>query len=79
MKPPAKSCRAFPYAVFSVLLVLGYAGQAFADTNPTFVYVANIVTSNPHATRIFDVTATGICVTLNAPHTSQSTVGSKST
>jgi 6-phosphogluconolactonase len=38
MKPPAKSCRAFPYAVFSVLLVLGYAGQAFANAKPKFLY-----------------------------------------
>jgi 6-phosphogluconolactonase len=41
MKRPAKSYKAFPAAGFLVLLILGLAGPAFADTKPKFVYVVN--------------------------------------
>jgi 6-phosphogluconolactonase (cycloisomerase 2 family) len=38
MKRPAKSYKAFPAAGFLVLLVLGFAGPAFADKKPKFLY-----------------------------------------
>jgi 6-phosphogluconolactonase (cycloisomerase 2 family) len=62
MKRPAESYKVFPATVFLVLLVLGFAGQTFADTKPTFVYVANIVPSNPHHVQVFNVlNAIAIC------------------
>src|SRR5579864_4660604 len=47
MKRPAKSYKAYPAAGFLVLLVLGFARQAFADTKPKFLYVAKNESSTP--------------------------------
>jgi 6-phosphogluconolactonase len=41
MKRLVKSCKVVPAAGMLVLLMLGFAGQAFADKKPKFVYVAN--------------------------------------
>ena len=41
MKRPAKSHQVLDVARFLVILVLGFVGQAFADTKPKFIYVTN--------------------------------------
>ena len=41
MKRLVKSCKVVPAAGMFVLLMLGFAGRAFADKKPKFVYVAN--------------------------------------
>jgi 6-phosphogluconolactonase len=46
MKAPAKSCKVFLSAAVLILLISALAGQAFADTKPKFVYVANEDFSN---------------------------------
>jgi len=61
MKRPGKSYKAFPAAGFLVLLVLRFTGPVFADTKPKFVYLTGVDSSNPHLTKIFDVSATAIC------------------
>jgi 6-phosphogluconolactonase len=69
MKCLAESYKAFPAAGFLVLLILGFAGQAFADKKPKFVYVANsgeTVDAFPgYRYQTFKFTATASCS--NAP------------
>jgi 6-phosphogluconolactonase len=46
MKRPAKSYKAFLAAGFLVLLILGFAGHAFANKKPKFVFVVNEDSNN---------------------------------
>jgi 6-phosphogluconolactonase len=41
MKRPGKLSKAFPAVGFVALLILGFAGQAFGNKKPKFVYVVN--------------------------------------
>jgi 6-phosphogluconolactonase len=65
MKRPAKSYKAFPAAGFLVLLVLGFAGQAFADKKPKFVYVANSGGDGAEFYETFHFTATAVCTSVS--------------
>ena len=47
MKSPAKPFKLFSAVGILVLLVMGLAGQAFADTKPKYVYVTNSGDPNP--------------------------------
>jgi 6-phosphogluconolactonase len=49
MKRPSKSSKAFPAGGFVVLLILGFAGQAFGQKKPKFAYVANSYSNNVSA------------------------------
>lgn len=62
MHRPAKSSKAIPAVGFLVLLILGFAGQAFADKKPKFVYVANSgASASGDRMASFQVAATAIC------------------
>ena len=62
MKRPAESCHRFPFAAALVFLLLGVAGQAFADSKPKFVYVANSGSpSTGDTSATYSVTATAVC------------------
>ena len=62
MKRPAKLYEAFLAAGLLVLLMSGFAGQAFADKKPQFVYVANSGAAvSADKIETFSVTATAVC------------------
>jgi hypothetical protein len=62
MQRPAKSSNTFPAVGFLVLLILGFAGQSFANKKPKFVYVANTgASASGDRIATFHVTATAIC------------------
>ena len=62
MKRPAKSYKLFSAVGVLALLILSFAGQAFADTKPKYVYVANSGDSFPgDQLETFQFTATATC------------------
>src|SRR5712692_5008509 len=56
MKRPGKSSKAFSAGGLVVLLILGFAGQAFAQKKPKFAYVANAGSNNVSAYTIDSTT-----------------------